>query len=58
MIGKSLKALAALLALLLLALAVYVWRSFPALDGEMRAPGLAACAWCPARAVKVSHGAA
>lgn len=42
MIGKSLKALGALLALLLLALAIYVWRSFPALDGEIRAAGLAA----------------
>jgi penicillin G amidase len=41
MIRKSLKAIAVLIALLLIAAAVYVWRSFPALDGEMRAPGLA-----------------
>jgi penicillin amidase len=42
MLRKSLKAIAALIALLLVAAAVYVWRSFPQLDGEMRAPGLAA----------------
>jgi penicillin G amidase len=42
MLRKSLKAVAALLALLVIAAAVYVWRSFPRLDGEMRAPGLAA----------------
>lgn len=40
MLRKSLKAIAALLALLLVATAVYVWRSFPRMDGEMRAPGL------------------
>ncbi len=28
--------------MLLLSIAMYVWRSFPSLDGEMRAPGLAA----------------
>jgi len=33
MLRKSLKAIAALVALLLLAAAVYVWRSFPRLDG-------------------------
>ena len=55
MIGKSLKALAALLALLLLALAVYVWRSFPALDGEMRAPGLAAPVLVRRDASDVTH---
>ena len=42
MLRKSVKALAALLVLLLVAAAVYVWRSFPRLDGEMRAAGLAA----------------
>ncbi|HWP10771.1 MAG TPA: penicillin acylase family protein [Ramlibacter sp.] len=41
MLRKSLKAVAALMALLLLAAALYVWRSFPRLDGDMRAPGLA-----------------
>jgi penicillin G amidase len=40
MLAKSLKAIAALIALLLIAAAAYVWRSFPRLDGEMRAPGL------------------
>jgi penicillin G amidase len=42
MFRKSLKALAAVIALLLVSAAVYVWRSFPRLDGEMRAPGLSA----------------
>ncbi len=42
MLRKSVNAVAALLVLLLLAAAVYVWRSFPQLDGEIRAPGLAA----------------
>jgi penicillin G amidase len=37
----SLKALLALLVVLILAGAIYVWRSFPTLDGEIRAPGLA-----------------
>jgi penicillin amidase len=42
MIRRTLMALAALLALLLAAVAVYAWRSFPQLDGEIRATGLAA----------------
>jgi len=42
MLRKSLKIIGALLALLLVAAAVYVWRSFPRLDGEMRAAGLTA----------------
>lgn len=38
----GLKALAALLLLVAAACAVYVWRTFPQLDGEIKAPGLKA----------------
>jgi penicillin amidase len=38
----GLKALAALLVLVALAAGVYVWRAFPQLDGELKAPGLKA----------------
>ena len=38
----GLKALGVLLLLVVAAAAVYVWRSFPQLDGELRAPGLKA----------------
>jgi penicillin G amidase len=55
MLRKSLKAIAVLLALLLVAAAVYVWRSFPRLDGEMRAPGLAAPALVRRDSSDVTH---
>src|SRR5512133_4396116 len=42
MIRRTLMALAALMALLLLAAGVYAWRSFPQLDGEIHAAGLGA----------------
>ena len=55
MIRTTLKAFAALIALVLLAAAVYVWRSFPQLDGEMRAPGLAAPVQLRRDASDVTH---
>lgn len=55
MLRKSLKALAALIAVLLIAAAVYVWRSFPRLDGEMRVPGLAAAVLVRRDASDVAH---
>jgi penicillin amidase len=55
MFAKSLKAIAALIALLLIAAAVYVWRSFPQLDGEMRATGLAAAVQVRRDASDVTH---
>jgi penicillin G amidase len=38
----TLKGLLVLLLLLVLAGSIYVWRSFPTLDGEIRAAGLSA----------------
>ena len=55
MIRWTLKAIAALVALLLVAAAVYVWRSFPQLDGEMRAPGLSAPVHLRRDASDVTH---
>ncbi|MCM2252144.1 MAG: penicillin acylase family protein [Ramlibacter sp.] len=55
MLRKSMKAIAAVIALLLLAAAVYVWRSFPQLDGEMRAAGLAAPVLVRRDASDVTH---
>ncbi len=55
MIRRTLKAFAALIALLLVAAAVYVWRSFPQLDGEIRAPGLSAPVQLRRDASDVTH---
>jgi penicillin amidase len=55
MIRRTLKAFAALIALVLLAAAVYVWRSFPQLEGEMRAPGLSAPVQLRRDASDVTH---
>src|SRR5512140_2239158 len=55
MIGKSLKAVALLLALAVLAAATYAWRSFPTLDGEIRASGLAAPVLVRRDAADVTH---
>ncbi len=51
----TLKALAALLLLVALALGIYVWRSFPTLDGELKAPGLAAPVQLRRDASDVTH---
>ncbi|HVZ45282.1 MAG TPA: penicillin acylase family protein [Ramlibacter sp.] len=51
----ALRGLAALLAALGLAAAVYVWRAFPALDGELKAPGLAASVQVRRDASDVTH---
>jgi penicillin amidase len=51
----SLKLLAALLLLLAAAAAFYVWRTFPSLDGELRAPGLAAPVQVRRDAADVTH---
>lgn len=55
MLRKSLKAIVAVLTALLLIAAVYVWRSFPRLDGEIRAPGLAAAVLVRRDASDVTH---
>ncbi len=55
MLRKSLAVLSALLLLLVLAAAWYVWRSFPRLDGEMRAAGLAAPVQVRRDASDVTH---
>lgn len=55
MLRKSLAVLSALLLLLILAAAWYVWRSFPQLDGEMRAPGLGAPVQVRRDASDVTH---
>ena len=47
--------MAALIALLLAFAAVYVWRSFPKLDGEMRAPGLLSPVQVRRDAADVTH---
>ncbi|MGE4241137.1 penicillin acylase family protein [Ramlibacter sp.] len=51
----TLKALLALVLLAMAAAAVYVWRSFPALDGEVRAAGLAAPVQVRRDASDVTH---
>jgi len=55
MFRKSLAALTALLLLLVLAAAWYVWRSFPSLDGDIRAPGLGAPVQVRRDASDVTH---
>lgn len=55
MLKLSLKIILALLAALVLAAAFYVWRSFPTLDGELRAPGLAAPVLVRRDAADVTH---
>jgi penicillin G amidase len=55
MLRKTLQALAALIALLVLAAAIYVWRSFPQLDGEIRVAGLAAPVQVRRDASDVTH---
>jgi penicillin G amidase len=51
----TLKSLAVLLALVLVALAFYIWRSFPSLDGELKAAGLAAPVQVRRDASDVTH---
>lgn len=51
----SLLGLALLLALASLAAGIYVWRSFPALDGEIKAPGLRAAVQVRRDASDVTH---
>ncbi|HSV45874.1 MAG TPA: penicillin acylase family protein, partial [Ramlibacter sp.] len=51
----TLRGLAALLVIASLAAAFYVWRSFPALRGEIRAPGLAAPVQLRRDASDVTH---
>src|SRR3569623_2041021 len=51
----SLRVLLALLLLTAAAAAIYVWRSFPTLDGELRAPGLAAAVQVRRDASDVTH---
>jgi len=51
----TLKALGALLLLVLLACAIYVWRTFPSLDGELKAAGLAAPVQVRRDASDVTH---
>src|SRR4051794_32761037 len=51
----TLKGLLALLLVLVLGAALYVWRSFPALDGEIRAPGLTASVQVRRDSADVTH---
>ncbi|MBI5275403.1 MAG: penicillin acylase family protein [Burkholderiales bacterium] len=51
----TLGAMAALLAAAALAAAIYGWRSFPALDGEIKAPGLKAAVQVRRDASDVTH---
>ena len=51
----TLKAFAALIALLAAAAAIYVWRSFPALDGEIKAAGVTAPVQVRRDASDVTH---
>ena len=52
---RSLQGVALLLVLALAAAAVYVWRAFPSLDGELRAPGLRAPVQVRRDASDVTH---
>jgi len=51
----TLKSLAALLLLVLVAFGIYVWRTFPSLDGELKAAGLAAPVQVRRDASDVTH---